>query len=375
MANERELIVDLHIPYCIRPERYSAAYGAVGTNAQKDAYMRALQREVRAWEGELDGYTVRAVRLGGGSASVMSPDLLGETLSLLRHTLPVAPGAEVSYDALPNTIGTPSLTGISAGRPTRVELMMRSAHEEELQALDCPFSMQDVRNAMLFFGRFHVNNAGLSVSYGIPGQTEVSWHNTLHACVIMRPAHITIEPLARTDAPDMPDEQMRFALYGHACDFLQQSGYTQYSAGHFCLPEREYLFEALGRNGAAVVGMGVGAVSRLDGCMTRNTNNLALYVQNAGDFEKQTAQAVRLSAQQEQWAYVLGRLGLAQGVLHALFEARFGQRMPEEILRGLEDMAQRGWLEVSAQGYIPTRRGLYPVQSGELGREAMNGRA
>ena len=44
MANERALIVDLHIPYCIRPERYAAAIGAVGTNAQKDAYMRALQR-------------------------------------------------------------------------------------------------------------------------------------------------------------------------------------------------------------------------------------------------------------------------------------------------------------------------------------------
>ena len=144
MANERELIVDLHIPYCIRPERCSTAYGAVGTNAQKDAYMRALQREVRAWEGELDGYTVRAIRLGGGSASVMSPDLLGETLSLLRHTLPVASGAEVSYDALPNTIGTPSLTGISAGRPTRVELMMRSVHDRELQALDCAFDVQDV---------------------------------------------------------------------------------------------------------------------------------------------------------------------------------------------------------------------------------------
>ena len=140
MANERALIVDLHIPYCIRPERYSDAFGAVGTNAQKDAYMRALQREVRAWEGELDGYVVRAVRLGGGSASVMSPDLLGETLSLLRHTLPMAPGAEVSYDALPNTIGTPSLTGISTGKPTRIELMMRSEHDAELRALGYAFT-------------------------------------------------------------------------------------------------------------------------------------------------------------------------------------------------------------------------------------------
>ena len=66
------------------------------------------------------------MRLGGGGASVMNPDLLGETLSLVRHTLPMTVSAEVSFDALPNTVATLSLTGIAAGRPMRIELMMRS---------------------------------------------------------------------------------------------------------------------------------------------------------------------------------------------------------------------------------------------------------
>ena len=366
MANERELIVDLHIPYCIRPERCSTAYGAVGTNAQKDAYMRALQREVRAWEGELDGYTVRAIRLGGGSASVMSPDLLGETLSLLRHTLPVASGAEVSYDALPNTIGTPSLTGISAGRPTRVELMMRSVHDRELQALDCAFDVQDVRNAMLFLNKFRVGNVSLTISLGIPGQTEASWRNTLHACVIMKPAHITIESLPEAGAQNMPDKQERFAMYASACDYLQQNGYTQYSAGHFCLPGREYLFEALRRNGTPIVGMGVNSVSMVDGYLTRNTSNLGLYIRNAGDFEKQTSQVVQLDQTYLMEEYIWGRMGLAQGMLHSLFESRFGQQIPQEIQHKLESLASKEWLDVTAEGYIPTTRGLYAALTGEL---------
>ena len=366
MANERALIVDLHIPYCIRPERYSAAFGAVGTNAQKDAYMRALEREVRAWEGELDGYAVRAVRLGGGSASVMSPDLLGETLSLLRHTLPMAPGAEVSYDALPNTIGTPSLTGISAGKPTRIELMMRSGHDAELRALDCPFTDQDTRNALLFLHRFCVNNVGLTLSYGIPGQTDISWHNTLHAAVISAPQHISVDPLAVTDAEGMPDEDARFAMYAHACDFLAQSGYTQYAAGRFCRPGHEYLFDALRRNGTEIVGMGVGAVTLLDGVMSRNTNNVALYVKNAGDFEKQTAQAVALDAVQRMGEYALGRLSLTQGLTHALFEARFGEMMPGALLAALEPMIKRGWIEESAEGFVPTMHGLFAAQNGQM---------
>ena len=369
MAHERALVVNLHIPYCIRPERYSAASGMVGTNAQKDAYMRALQREVRAGEGELEGYTVRAVRLGGGSASVMSPDLLGETLSLLRHTLPVAPGAEVSYDALPNTIGTPSLTGISAGRPTRVELMMRSGDDAELRALDCAFTVQNTRNALLFLHRFCMNNVGLTLSYGIPGQTDISWHNTLHAAVIAAPQHICVDPLAVTDAEGMPDEEARFAMYAHACEFLGENGYAQYAAGRFCRPGHEYLFDALRRNGTEIVGMGVGAVTLLDGVMTRNTNNCALYVKNSGDFEKQTAQAFTLDDMQRMGEYALGRLSLVQGLTHALLAARCGQRMPDTLLRAIRPLTARGFAEETAEGFIPTSRGLFAAQNGRLSLE------
>ena len=76
----KPLVLDLHIPYCIRPENYLAHFNAVGSNAEKNAYMDALKREVLSYEGELDGYEIRAVHLSGGSASVMAPDLLGDVL-------------------------------------------------------------------------------------------------------------------------------------------------------------------------------------------------------------------------------------------------------------------------------------------------------
>lgn len=114
----KPLVLDLHIPYCIRPENYLAHFNAVGSNAEKNAYMDALKREVLSYEGELDGYEIRAVHLSGGSASVMAPDLLGDVLRTVRTHLPVAQGAEVSYDSLPVTIGTPSLTGIASATPT-----------------------------------------------------------------------------------------------------------------------------------------------------------------------------------------------------------------------------------------------------------------
>ena len=364
MANaHRPLIVDLHIPYCIRPEKYQSHFGAVGTNEEKNAYLHALKREVLSWEGEMDGYEVQAIRLSGGSATVMHPDLLGDVLATVRERLPVARGAEVSFDALPNTIGTPSLTGIAAGRPNRVELMMRSEDDAELAALDCSFRYEHVQNAMLFLGKFHMNNIGLTVNYGIPGQTEVSWHNTLHACVIMHPAHITVAPLAVTDAPGMPDEDTRFALYAHACAYLAENGYVQYGAGQFCLPHHEYLCEALAMDGADVVGMGVGAVSAFDGYVTRNTNNLRLYVRNAGDAEKLTAQACALDGAAQMRRFAAGRLRAVRGLDTAAFEARFGAPVPQALLESLTALGGEGLLTQTQSGFVPTARGLFAAET------------
>ena len=110
----KPLVLDLHIPYYIRPGNYLAYFNAVGSNAEKNAYMDALKREVLSYEGELDGYEIRAVHLSGGSASVMAPDLLGDVLRTVRTHLPVAQGAEVSYDSLPVTIGLGLKPGDSA---------------------------------------------------------------------------------------------------------------------------------------------------------------------------------------------------------------------------------------------------------------------
>ena len=134
----KSIVLNLAIPYCRKPLKYVKQWQIEGTNAEKDALLNAMLREAEAWDGELEGYEVRAVRLSGGAATVMNPDLLGRLLLSVREHFPLVRGCEVSFDALPGTIGTPSLSGISAGRPNRAELFLRSASDRELRAIDAP---------------------------------------------------------------------------------------------------------------------------------------------------------------------------------------------------------------------------------------------
>ena len=359
--NKKPLLVDIRIPYCIREEPFQKKLQLVGSNAEKDAYMDALRRELLSWEGELDAYEVPALRLSGGSATVMSPDRLGDLLKTAREILPLAQGAEVSVDAQPLTIGTPALTGIAAGRPNRMELMMRAGSDEELRALGCPHTAQHVKNAMLFLNRFHMNNLGLTVDLGIPGQTELSWRNTLHACTIYHPAHIRLQTPDVRDAEGMPDEETRFAWYRQARSFLQENGYLQYAAGDFCLPQHASLYTLTELDGAERLGLGLGAVSVLDGYLTRSTTHLPTYLAHAGDFEKTTAEIFTAGADYRMQDYAARRLRSTEGLSRESFEARFGCKLPEALEIELRERVGQALLAETPTAYFPTERGLFAV--------------
>ena len=362
MSGARQpLLVDLRIPYCIRKEPYTRGLQLIGSNAEKNTYMDALKSELLSWEGELESYEVRAMRLSGGNATVMKPDLLGDLLQTARRILPVARGAEVSVDAQPLTIGTPSLTGLAAGQPNRMELMMRSASDEELEALGCPHTMQQVKNAVLFFNRFHVNNFGLTVDLGIPRQTETSFHNTLRACTIIRPAHIRIQIPDVRDAEDMPGTEMRFIMYRQGCAFLKENGYLQYTAGDFCLPQHACHYTLSELEGTPCLALGLGAVSLLDGFLTRNTNNLSIYLTHAGNYEKITAEAFSAGQDTLMRDYIAKRLLAVDGLSRSAFYARFGCGIPESMQEELSERAQQGLLTETESGLLPTESGLFSM--------------
>ena len=231
--------------------------------------------------------------------------------------------------------------------------------QTELKALGCTHNAQHIRNAMLFLAKFHLNNVGLTLNYGIPGQTMQSWHNSLHAAVIMQAGHITAEPLAVTDAEGMPNAAERFEMFRYACEYLPENGYKMYAAGCFARPGYEYRARAMEWNGDDVIGMGVNGGSVYDGYAVRNTNNLKLYIKNAGDFEKLTAQAAQLDENALMLRYLRGRMKLNDGVVEPLFRERFGQELPQEFSTLLDKAVENGLAQRTADGWMPTLEGLF----------------
>jgi coproporphyrinogen III oxidase-like Fe-S oxidoreductase len=292
----------------------------------------------------------------------MNPDRLGKLLAAVRSAYPLTKRCEVCFEALPNTVCVPSLTGIASGNPTRAELMMHSVNARELDALGCAFVPADIQNAVLFFDKFRLNNIGVHITYGLPHQTAGSWMTTLRACMDFGAAHVTLDPLP-AGSEELPTPELREEFYNRACEFLTGKGYFQYAAHRFCqnasTRDHYYLLRMLG---AGFTGFGLGSASRINGYACRNTQDYAQYVAHAGEFDKIVCEAATIPEALRAECWLAGRLRLTEGFSSAEFAEAFPGGFPAGWPERFERMEADGYLTKADGRFSMTRAGFFRIE-------------
>lgn len=278
------LVVDVAFPFTLATPPFGASRPFVGDHAAKAAYVDALEAELASLDDEVRARPVRAVRLSGG-ASIMSPDKVCHLVRAIRKTFALGPGAEISLDVEPITVGTPSLTDWTSCGIGCINLLALSVHDEELAAVGANHNREQLQNALLFLGRFHVPHVSLELAYGLPGQTPTSWENTLRTATDLGCSAVRVRPLVDGRASTL---ESRRALYALACEMLPARGYAQHTLGDFARPDTPHArgsFDAFVSGGADVLGLGAGAHTRMDGFLYENACDFDLYVRESANFE------------------------------------------------------------------------------------------
>lgn len=307
----------VHLPFCSSRCGYCAFVVEVGALDRRDAYLDALLDELRRERHRLG--PLETVFLGGGTPTLMRPHRLARLMEEVRPLL--APGAEVTVEANPETVDGAAFDALRAMGVTRVSLGVQSFQPHILRALDRQATADQARAAVAAARRAGFADISVDLLFGVPGQTRDDLARDLAEAVAAAPDHLSwyeleLKPgsaLARRGT-ELVDEDEAADAYRWVVGSLEEAGYRWYETANFARPGHECRHSLGYWNAEDYLGIGVGAVSTVAGRRWRNAPGLHRYVEalRAGETPPRTGERLdRDDIRRERW--MLG-LRLAGGL-------------------------------------------------------------
>ena len=247
----RPLSLYVHVPFCrVRCgycdfNTYTVGFGPgaqVGDYAPSVLAEASLAARVMADSG-LSEREAQTVFFGGGTPTMLDTVELAEILTGLRERIGIAPGAEVTLEANPDTLTREGLAQLADAGFTRVSFGMQSAVPAILTTLDRTHTPERVPLVVQW-----AKETGLSTSvdliYGTPGESLADWETSLRAALSYETDHISAYALvveegtkmgaqvARGELPT-PDPDDEAAKYELADALLSEAGYAWYEISNF----------------------------------------------------------------------------------------------------------------------------------------------
>jgi len=365
------LALYVHLPWCVRKCPYcdfnSHAVPAAGIAEQ--AYVVALRDDLELAAREAGGREVVSVFFGGGTPSLFSPRAIGQVLTHARSVLAFAADAEVTLEANPGTIEHGRFAEYAQQGVNRVSLGAQSFDDARLAVLGRIHVAGDIERAVAELHRAGISNFNLDLMYALPGQDLHGALHDLERALALGPAHVshyqlTLEPgtpFARRAPPQLPDEDVAWAMQEACQARLAAAGYQHYEVSAYARPGRRCRHNLVYWEFGDYLGVGAGAHGKLTNAggseitRTVRARHPAGYLAAASPPDR-ISEIRKVTANELPFEFALNALRLVEGFSLATFEERTGLSavVLEPTLRAA--MA-RGLIERLPDGWRPTAFG------------------
>jgi putative oxygen-independent coproporphyrinogen III oxidase len=289
--------VYVHVPFCLTRcgycdfNTYTAA--ELGGGASRESYAGQAIEEIRLARRVLGAAAVpvSTVFFGGGTPTVLPPAHLGAIVRAIDAEFGLAPGAEVTAEANPETLDERVLPELLDAGFTRISIGMQSAVPHVLSVLDRVHQPGRPQRCVAWARAAGFEHVSLDLIYGTPGESDGDWERSLRAALDAGPDHISAYALivekgtrlaARIGRGELPgpDDDVLADRYLVADDLLGRAGFAWYEISNWAsAAAARCQHNLLYWHGADWWGIGPGAHSHVGGTRWWNVRHPAAYAQ------------------------------------------------------------------------------------------------
>lgn len=283
---KRELELYVHIPFCIKKCAYCDFLSGPADDAKKQVYVDALLEEIRRC-GDFSEYTVTSIFFGGGTPSVLPGEWMERIMEEIRTHFYIHAEAEITTEANPGTVDMEKLNGYRRAGFNRISFGCQSADDRELKQLGRIHTWDEFLESYRMAREAGFQNINVDLMSGLPGQSLISWEETLKKVIDLGPEHISAYSLiveegtpfyAMQEQLELPDEETERLMYERTAELLREYGYEQYEISNYARPGYACEHNIGYWTGREYLGLGLGASSLIDHCRFCNTNDMEIYL-------------------------------------------------------------------------------------------------
>ncbi len=370
----------IHIPFCVKKCFYCGFYSTPYTAQKADLFIEALRLEAAGRAGTFSDREFGSLYMGGGTPTVLTSDQLTAMISILRSHFTIAPDAEITVEANPQSGSGPLFLALRKGGVDRLSIGVQSFSDRLLATLGRPHHAAQAQEVFQSARRCGFENIGIDLIFGIPGQTRDDWSRTLDRALLLRPDHVSAYSLSLDEGSDfqqkaasgsfqMPDDDAVAELYDAGVERLTAAGFIHYEISNFAQPGFECRHNLNYWRRGEYLGLGPGAWSFIAARRTHSVPDLKSYCTGLQSGFPLTAEDEIIGLAEAALETVMLGLRTRSGIELERIAGEFGPLLRDRLLAQAAPMIDMGLLQNEAGRLFLTDRGM-ALSNEVLGRLA-----
>lgn len=362
--------VYIHFPFCVKKCIYCDFTSFVSEKALYKKYFSYLKDEIDIFVNKFPESSKKCVEtlyIGGGTPSLIPPELLSDFFQHLKAYFDFSNLVEFTLEANPESIEKGKFEEFKSLGVNRVSMGIQSFNDESLRLLGRVHNSKEAIEKFGLLRSIGYENINIDLIFALPNETFDMQMQSLKQAISLNPEHISYYSLmVERGTPlnnmrkglNFPNEETWLKEFINGKRILEEAQFIHYEISNYAKKSYECLHNIKYWRNFPYFGFGVSAGGFFNNVRYVNVKTLDRYFHKINEGKLPFSFRKRLSSNELKSEFIMMGLRLLDGIYFEDYYYRFGSFLQKDFEKEIMELKELKLLKVYKNKIALTKKGV-----------------